>query len=903
MARVLRRSFSLWPKFPDFKHSTTGECLWLNARECPEWVHSKLASLKTLAAGQSGRAQYKKREIETNHGSSSLQLAQPVSTLPCSSQKRDASGVTAASVLAALKSCRSSTHLSTGKELHRQADECGLVSNPFMACSLIAMYGRCGSMPLAQQLFDGMPQHDVFTWNSLILGYVTAGDSDAALRLFDAMDCEPDARSFVFALKACAGLAAREGKDPVLGKLVKKRCLERGMALHAAAAKRGFVSDLYVASTMVDMYAKCGSMAQARNVFDEMKERNAVSWTALMLGYVENGEDLLALELFERMKEDRSCVVDAKVLVAALMACAKLAATGSSKEILDKGRELHARARKSGLINSFVESTLVSMYSKCGSMTEARAVFDQMVSPDTVTVNSLMLGYVDNEESESALELVRSCVIPDSRTLVAGLAACARCAKKNPADKPKFLKLGQDFHSQALQDPERLLDIYVQTTLVDMYSSCGSTSEARAVFDGIDLGSRTVATWNAMLLGYAENGESALALDLYRQMTRSSCQANSITLVAALMACGNLMALDAGRAIILEDQGGAKLLQKGGGGHDPFLAATSVINFYAKCGDIEEAERAFNEMPVKDTAARNALLSAYSQQGDSSRACDVFDKMVDENVGVDKVTLVCVLRACSRGGLVARGKAYFHTMAKVYGITPTLEHYGCMVDLLGRAGLIGEAVDMVRAMPYEPDVAVWTAVLSACRKWGSVEFGKVAFEALVGLDPTNSIPYVLMAQIYRTVGMEDKQEQVERTRKLAGAWKKAGESFWVDGADKTHSFVVGDVVSHPRSEDILVKLKSLHARIKSKHKKLTKVEEDDDDAEAHSERLAVVFALISTSKNATVRIVNNMRMCEGCHRVCKAIAKLEGRRIIVRDTSVIHVFDGRKEECSCGDSW
>ncbi|XP_024533611.1 pentatricopeptide repeat-containing protein At5g16860-like [Selaginella moellendorffii] len=558
---------------------------------------------------------------------------------------------------------------------------------------------------------------------------------------------------FVAALKACTGT----------------RDLQTGRKIHGDALVHGPGRSIYVENSLVSMYGKCGRMADARGVFEGMKLHSVVSWTSLIMGYVDNGENELALQQFSRMQQEEQCAPNERTFVAAMMACSTSAARELGKKVdgkllkaesLERGIKLHEQAEKSGYCEDvFVASTLIDMYAKCGSLADARKVFDKMVSPTVVSWTALILGYAENGEPEMALQLFqlmdsKGC-LPNSRTFVALFVACGRLATKEEGKhddgsvvKPMSLEKGTHLHSRAAKlgfDS----DMFVASSLIDMYTRCGSLSSARAVFDGIKTG-HDVVTWTGMIQGYAENGESDAALKLFQQMRACNCAPNSQTYVAVLLACGNLAALDSGRSIHAE-------IYRNGLEDNQFLSS-QLLDFYGKCGS-SGMEQVFDSLPTRTSITWSALIAGYSCQGRSQDVFHAFESMREECIQVDNVTFLCVLSACSHGGLVQRGKQYF-AMLSEHGITPSLEHYHCMVDLLGRANHLEEALAMIENTPFKPTLVTWMTVLGACGKWKDVKTGRYAFESLLKINPSHTPAFVLMANIYGSVRMLEEQRRI-----------------------------------------------------------------------------------------------------------------------------------------------
>ncbi|XP_024519535.1 pentatricopeptide repeat-containing protein At4g39530-like isoform X2 [Selaginella moellendorffii] len=625
----------------------------------------------------------------------------------------------------------------------------GAVMDAFVANSLVDMYAKCGSMENSRQVFDGMPAHSVVSWTSVMLGYAENGQGESALELFqrivelDDDFSSADASIFVAALKACTSLAAKESARQIDGILVKTSALERGIFVHARASKSGWDRDICVASTLVNMYAKCGSMDNACMVFNSMPRHDTVSWTAMMIGYGEHGDGELVLKLFEQMQaqeKEAGTLIDGKVV---------------KVQSVEKGMAMHHQAKRHACdSNSFVSNSMINMYVKCGSMLDARIVFDRMLQPTVVSWNALMAGYVESGDLTLVLELFTGMqlkgFLPDALTYVYVLKACIGLAEGERSlqldgrrIKVESLEKSMALHSRAAASGLDT-DMFVAGSLIDLYTSCGSMADARRVFDRLPL--HDVVSWTALISGYAETGEGDVALELFRYMRDAGCSPDAQTFVAALQTCGSSVALASVKAIHAD-----KL--KGGLEDDEFLE-TSLVDAYGKCGRAVEAQQLFDALPRLDPPTWTSLIAGYSRQGDSKRVIEFFHAMQREGFQADEITFVCLLSACSHAGFVEKGKKYFELMLPRYRVRATLEHYVCMIDIYGRANELEAALEMLRNMPFEANAVAWRTLLAACAKWNNVVVAKVAFDALVELDQASAAAYSLMGNIYGSTGIK-----------------------------------------------------------------------------------------------------------------------------------------------------
>ncbi|XP_024521485.1 pentatricopeptide repeat-containing protein At3g26782, mitochondrial-like [Selaginella moellendorffii] len=786
--------------------------------------------------------------------------------------------------------------LEKGKLLHDKLSRIGLEEDIFVTGSLVDLFARCGSMADARRVFDGIVQHSVLSWNAIIAGYAHSGELE---------------RCFWF-----YGRMQQEGS--------KLSALRIGARIHWQLVESGYERDVFVASTVVDMFAKCGSMARAREAFDRIAKPCLVSWNSIMMGYAQGGEGKRALEFFYRM-DGEGLTPDARSFVAALKACANLAAAAKEDEdsddatlllCVEKGGDLHSRAEKHGYTsNIYVANVLIDMYTKCGSLDEARKVFDKMIHRSVMSWNSIIMGYAQAGDVETALNLFSKMqeqgIQPDARSYVATLKACSSFAEgdvieSQPA-KLWCLQKGSEVHRQ-LEVTEAASDIFVSSTLVDMYSKCGDMAMARKVFDRMS--DPNVVLWNVMITGYAQNSSGSSSEEAVKLFTRMQLEegfeADNITLVAALKACGSLGALNTGKEIyraIVELETGLE--------HDQLVVA-SLIDFYGKCGSMVEAQQVFESVPSvrKNTVTWNSLIAGYTHQADVHSALELYERMKgdDKRPAVNGVTFLCLLNACSHAGLVDKGQKFFAAMVSLHGITPGIEHYTCLVDLLGRSNHLDEALTVLREMPLRGNKTIWMTLLSSCRKWRNVDIGTVAFKKILEIDNRDSAAYILMTNLYASAKRWDESVHVEMMRMNAGALKKPGESWWIDSHGKVHKFVAGDN-RHPQSEQIFGKLRLMFLKLREQGylPDLNSVFRNISDEEKesalfqHSEKLAICCALINSAAGTTVRITKNLRVCDDCHKATSYISKLERRTIICRDASRFHVFQDGK--CSCDDFW
>ncbi|XP_024516315.1 pentatricopeptide repeat-containing protein At2g13600-like [Selaginella moellendorffii] len=454
-----------------------------------------------------------------------------------------------------------------------------------------------------------------------------------------------------------------------------------------------------------------------------------------------------------RFRREQDDAIQIPALLAALRQC------GCSRD-LGAARKIHALAAESkNLSNVFLANNLASVFLKCGSLADARLVFDAMEHRNVVSWNTLILGHTTNREAERAWELFERMgsqgFSPTSRTYVAALLAISGLAEGSTGTlideklvKLEFLERVLDLHSQARKKKD-LFNGFLANRLIDTYAKCGSLLDARMVFDR--MASHDVVSWTSIIVACVENGEAKSGLELFESM---NIEPDARVFAAALKACSILSALQSGRKIHDE-------ISKRGLSRDGFLC-NSLLDFYGKCGSMAAALQVFESMSsgMRNLVTWSTLIAGYGRIGDAERVVQLFQRMREEGVRPDGITFLSLLRACGHGGFVEKAKEFFAAMVSQYGIRASLEHYHCMVDILGQANLLNEAVAMAESMPFEASTVTWNTILGACWKWRNVEVAKVAFEASLRLDATQGLAYVLMANVYRSVGMWEEHSQI-----------------------------------------------------------------------------------------------------------------------------------------------
>ncbi|KAF9596108.1 hypothetical protein IFM89_007161 [Coptis chinensis] len=537
------------------------------------------------------------------------------------------------------------------------------------------------------------------------------------------------------------------------------------------------------------------------------------------------------------------------------------------------------------------------MYTEFDSIDNARYVFDKINDKTVFVWNAILRGLALGGYGEEGLTLYRKMnemvVESDRFTYTYVLKACVVASPSL-----SLIRKGKEIHGHVLRHGFESY-VHIVTTLMDVYARFGCVSYAGSVFKEMPV--RNIVSWSAMISCYAKNERPFEALELFWEMMSGGLDVvpNSVTMVSVLQACAALSALGQGKLIH------CYVLRRG---FDSILpVVNSLMNMYAKCGSLEIGRQIFDRMVKRDTVSWNSMITGYGIHGYGLEAVEFFKDMVRNEISPSIITFVSVLGACSHAGLVTEGKQIFDSMTREHKVTPSREHYACVVDLLGRAGRLEEAAKVVEGMRIEPGPDVWGSLLGACRIHCNVELAERASTRLFELEPMNAGNYVLLADIYVAARMWEEVSKVKRVLEARKLEKVPGCS-WIEVKRKIYSFVSIDEMN-PQMEQLHALLVRLSSEMKEKgyipETKVVLYDLDQVEKErillGHSEKLAVAFGLINSGSGEIIRVMKNLRLCEDCHSVTKFISKFTEREIFVRDVNRIHHF--RDGFCSCNDYW
>ncbi|XP_061351531.1 pentatricopeptide repeat-containing protein At5g40410, mitochondrial [Gastrolobium bilobum] len=556
-------------------------------------------------------------------------------------------------------------------------------------------------------------------------------------------------------------------------------------------------------------------------------------------------------------------------------------------------RIIHARVIKSlDYRDGFIGDQLVSCYLNLGSTPEAQKLFDEMPKKDFVSWNSLISGFskrahlgdcmsvFSTVKSELALEL-------NELTLISVISACASAKAQDE---------GQYLHCYTLKSGMEL-EVKVVNALMNMYGKFGCVDSAFKLFWAMP--EQNMVSWNSMVAVCTQNGIPNEAVKYFNMMRLNALLPDEATMVSLLRASENL---PLGR--LVEAIHGAIFTC---GLNENIKILTTLLNSYSKLGRFNASRKIFAEISKPDKVAWTAMLAGYAMHGRGKEAIEFFQRTVREGMEPDHVTFTHLLSACSHSGLVKEGKYYFQIMSDVYRVQRRIEHYSCMVDLLGRCGRLNDAHELIKNMPLEPNSGVWGALLGACRIYGNINSGKEAAENLIALDPSDPRNYIMLSNIYSAAGLWSDASKVRALMKTKVLTKNPGCSF-IEHGNKIHRFVVDDY-SHPISDKIHKKLEELMRKIQEvgfvseTESVLHNVDEEvkTNMINKHSEKIALAYGLLVSRADMPLVIIKNLRICRDCHNTAKFVSLIEKRTIMIRDSKRFHHFSNGL--CSCGDYW
>ncbi|XP_010266937.1 PREDICTED: pentatricopeptide repeat-containing protein At1g74630 [Nelumbo nucifera] len=627
------------------------------------------------------------------------------------------------------------------------------------------------------------------------------------------------------------------------------RTLKTLKQLHAYASKTGLDNDPFIAGKFILLSAVsiANALDYARRLLLHFSSPDVFMYNTLVRGLSESETPQQSLLTYIEMRRRSTPTPDSFTFAFILKAAANYRS-------LSSGTQLHCQALIHGLdTHLFVRTTLVSMYAECGCIVSARKAFDDLPQPNVVAWNAIV-------------------------------TACFRCGDITGA-KLMFKRM-----------PFRNLTSW--NVMLAGYTKAGELELARRTFAEMPM--KDQVSWSTMIVGFAHNGCFDEAFGFFRELQRVGIRPNEVSLTGVLSACAQSGAFEFGKILhgYLEKAGFIEIVS----------VSNALLDTYTKCGNVDMARLVFDRMMEKNIISWTSMMAGFAMHGYGEEAIKYFHEMEKSGTRPDGITFILILYACSHAGLILQGCEYFNKMIEKYEMEPSIEHYGCMVDLYGRAGLLNKAYDFITRMPIEPNAVIWRTLLGACSIHGNVKLAEKVKQRLSALDPDNSSDHILLSNIYAVAGKWKDVAAVRRSMTDRKIKKTPGWSM-IQVHKAMYSFVVGEgpagvtMEAYQKLGEMMLRLKIEGGYMPEVRGVLHDIEEEEkeDAISRHSEKLALAFGMSRLSGESVIKIVKNLRVCRDCHTVMKLVSKVYRREIVVRDRSRFHCFkDGA---CSCRDYW
>uniref|UniRef100_A0A1D1YF92 Pentatricopeptide repeat-containing protein At4g02750 n=1 Tax=Anthurium amnicola TaxID=1678845 RepID=A0A1D1YF92_9ARAE len=638
---------------------------------------------------------------------------------------------------------------------------------------------RIGNLDFAVLLLKQVQDPQPFIWNTAIRGYELGHRSLKAIYLYHQMLhnlVSPDKFTFPFVLKACANIHA----------------LEEGKQIHCQVLKSPYKLDTFVQDAVILMYSKCGKMEDACLAFDLIPHKRLICWNMMIDGYIKHGDMISARNLFDHMPQRD--IFSWNAMIDGYAKCEEIAA---ARRLFDE----------MPLTDVISWNSMVDGYVKCGDMVSARELFDQMSMKDVVTWGIMINGYAKSGHIEIAHSLFEKTPYKNLITWNSLIHGYVKCESLWSACKlfdlmpvrnstsynimlDAYVKGGEMVMASHLFNTMPHKDIVAWNVMIDGYARDGNMGYSRELFN--TLPNRDVISWNALISGYKQNGFLKEAMEVFYYMLESGEKSDCCTLATVLSVIADLGLFIQGKCIHAHVERNNYPVCG--------IIGVALIDMYSKCGYVGSALQFFNRIPQKMKDHWNSMISGVAIHGNGTLAVFLFEKMEQSNVEPDDITFVGILNACSHAGLVLEGQLYFELMNSMYSIIPTIQHYGCMVDLLSRSGNLDEAMQLVTSMPMRPNDVVWRALLGASTNHGNMEIAENAAKQLIELVPNDSSSYVLLSNIYVSRCQFESARSVWKLMKDRSVLKSPGCSS-IELHGTVHEFRVGDT-SHAEIAEI-----------------------------------------------------------------------------------------------------
>ncbi|XP_050372959.1 pentatricopeptide repeat-containing protein At4g31070, mitochondrial [Argentina anserina] len=519
-----------------------------------------------------------------------------------------------------------------------------------------------------------------------------------------------------------------------------------GLQLHCMSLKSGSNSDSVVSNSLISLYAKLALVGAARQVFDEMPERDVITWNSIINCYIQNGHLKNALDVLKQMYFN-GFTLKSELIASIVSVCAR-----TRKYRL--ARQIHGLVVADHKINEesvFFSTALLDLYMRCHQTSMAFHVFYNMEVKNEVSWTAMISGCIANHSYGMAINCFREMQVqglkPNRVTILAILPACTELGN---------IRCGKELHAYSFRHAFES-DPHCSAAFIHMYCKCGKfLRPAKLIFDKVSL--KDVVMWSSMIGSYSECGDSVKALKLFSQMRAEGVDPNSVTILAIISACTSLSSLQIGCGV-------HSYVLKSGLNSDVFTG-NALINMYAKCGCLMDSYEIFKEMPSTDSVSWSTMIESYGLYGCGNEALKLFLEMQDRRIETDAISFLSILSACNHAGLVEEGKKIFKQMLDDSRITLNVEHYACYVNLLGKFGKLEDACEIVRSMPMKPSSRIWSSLVTACRAHGRFEMAESLAHRLVRKEPQNAANYTLLSMVHAEAGNWSGVEGVRRAMRV-----------------------------------------------------------------------------------------------------------------------------------------
>ncbi|XP_068660227.1 pentatricopeptide repeat-containing protein At2g33680-like [Aristolochia californica] len=645
-----------------------------------------------------------------------------------------------------LKMCVDLLDLNLGRVLHCLIIKSGFENNSFVGSALVELYAKWEAMEDACRVFWSLEERDNVVCSSLLSGFHQSGEAELGVNLVLAFFSEGyrlDPFMLVSVFNLCSGL-----ETPGLG-----------IQVHCWYIKSGFVLDSFVGSAIVDMYASFGMASEAYESFLIIIDKNSICFDAMIAGFVSNLNYRSAIDLFSEMRE--------LLLVPSCSTLNHVLGAYVNLDMLDGGRAIHCHIMKTlGVSNPDTGNAVLEMYTKGKKVVEAFRAFKEMEVANEFSWTTIISACNDLGEPHEALKLFHdfhssTFMKPSQYTLVAIVQACSRLVS---------LDQGKQIHGYIIRlgfEP----DSFIGSSLISMYAKCNSISDASLVFS--NMYKRDLVLWSSIIAAYTQHGHAEEALKHFSEYQNYGLAIDVPILTSCFSACATLAAVDKGQCV-------HAITVKTGFELDIHVGC-AIIDMYCKCGSIRDARKFFNNMKDQNVVSWTAMVCGYAQHGFAKEALDFFNEMKAGGMEPDAVTFIGVLSACSHVGFVMEGWHYFNAMEGEYGLDRTINHYACMVDLLGRAGHMTDAEQLINKAPFQSKTTLWRTLLGACCKHGNLEVGKRIAKVLIKVEPNEPSNYVLLSKLYASACVWEPSTQIRENMRVIGMTKDPGCS-WIEVA-------------------------------------------------------------------------------------------------------------------------